>query len=166
MFDVGEPVVYPNHGVGVVEGVAEKEVLGEKKKYYTLYFPHEQLKIEIPLGSLEDVGLRGVISSKEAQRILMLLAEGMSDMSEDWNKRFKENKAKIRSGDAFKVAEVVRNLSVRDVGVGLSAGEKRMLSRAREILAGELALVLDVDEKEVCSMMDRIFNCGGEVVPN
>lgn len=154
MFDIGDKVVYPHHGAGIIENIEEKKVLDEKKLYYILKLPQE-LKVMVPAGCEGDVGLRGVVNQKVGKEILSFLSGRRTRMPQDWNRRFKKNKEKIKSGDIFELAEVVKNLTIRDSEVGLSSVEKRMLSKARQILISELALALKWDEKKVESEIER-----------
>jgi CarD family transcriptional regulator len=158
VFKVGEKVVYPHHGAGIIECVEEKQVLGEMKTYFIVRLSQGQLTVMVPADSISDVGLRRVISLDEAESVLAVLSDDQTKMPKDWNRRFKKNREKIKSGDIFEVAEVVRNLTIRDLEVGLSTGEKRMLNRARQILVSELVFAFDADEDHVNNMVDGIFH--------
>ena len=158
MFNVGDKVVYPHHGAGVIERIEEKQVLGEMKTYFIVRLSQGQLTVMVPADSLGGVGLRRIISLEEAENVLAVLSDDQTKMPTDWNRRFKKNREKIKSGDVFEVAEVVRNLTLRDIDVGLSTGEKRMLGRARQILESELVFALERDEDHVKDMVDELFN--------
>ena len=158
MFKIGDKVVYPHHGAGVIENIDEKKVLAEKQTYYIVRLSQGQLTVMVPAQAIPGVGLRNIISSNEAEDVLAILGDEQSKMHKDWNRRFKDNREKIKSGDALEVAEVVRNLTIRDAEVGLSTGEKRMLSRARQILVSELVFALDKDEGDVNEMIDGNFH--------
>ncbi len=158
MFHVGDVVVYPHHGAGVIEGISEKDVEGEKKTYFVLRMCQGNLKVMVPADNSEQVGLRSVISEEEVDKVFDILAEKQSPMPSNWNHRYKKNRDKLRSGDIFQVAEVVRNLTLRDMEKGLSSGEKRMLIQAREILASELAFAVRVGAEEALRMIEEAFS--------
>lgn len=158
MFHVGDVVVYPHHGAGVIEGISEKDVEGEKKKYFVLRMCQGNLKVMVPADSSQEVGLRSVIGEEEVERVFDVLGEKPTPMPSNWNHRYKKNREKLHSGDIFQVAEVVRNLTVRDMEKGLSSGEKRMLAHAREILASELAFAVRVEAEEALRMIEETFS--------
>lgn len=140
MFNVGDRVVYPMHGAGIIEAIEEREVLGEKQQYYIMRIANGDMKVMVPIKSDREIGLRQVIGLEAAGDVLAILQGETSKMSANWNKRYRANLEKIRSGDVFEVAEVVRNLTLRDHEKGLSTGERKMLENARQILLSELAL--------------------------
>ncbi len=158
MFNVGDKVVYPHHGAGVVEGVEERDVEGERKKYFILSLCRGDLKITVPEESTKNVGLRGIIGKSEVKSVFEVLHQGQSQMPTNWNHRYKKNRDKIRSGNAYQVAEVVRNLSIREREKGLSTGEKRMLNQARKILLSEIIYVLNIDDEKAAKMLDDVFS--------
>lgn len=148
MFDIGDKIVYPMHGAGTIVSVEEKEILGEKRKYYTMKMPIGDMKVMIPVDSVEEVGVRGIISGSEMEEVLEILAGEKSQMSQNWNKRYRNNMDKIKSGDICEVAWVVRNLSLMDREKGLSTGERKMLNNARQILLSEIVLVKNMDKED------------------
>jgi CarD family transcriptional regulator len=158
MFGVGDVVVYPHHGAGIIEGISEKSVEGETRIYFVLRMCQGNLKVMVPADNSQQVGLRNVISKKEADKVLGVLAEKQSPMPTNWNHRYKKNRDKLRSGDIFQVAEVVRNLTLRDIEKGLSSGEKRMLNQARDILASELMYAVEVEVDEALGMIEGVFS--------
>jgi CarD family transcriptional regulator len=158
MFCVGDVVVYPHHGAGVIEGISEKDVEGEMRKYFVLRMCQGNLKVMVPAENSLQVGLRSVIEKDEVKKVLCVLAEEQSPMPSNWNHRYKKNRDKLRSGDVFQVAEVVRNLTLRDMEKGLSSGEKRMLGQARDILASELMYAVDVEVDEAVRMIEEVFS--------
>lgn len=158
MFDVGDVVVYPHHGAGVIEGIAEKCVDGETIIYFVLRMCQGNLKVMVPTDNSIQVGLRNVIGKDEVDRVFDVLGEEQSPMPSNWNHRYKKNRDKLRSGDVFEVAEVVRNLTLRDMEKGLSSGEKRMLNQARDILASELMYAVDVEASEALHMIAEVFS--------
>lgn len=157
MFKIGDKVVYPMHGAGVIESIEEKEVLGEKRQYYILQLPVGDMKVMIPINNGSGVGLREVIDWDGVERVLDILREQCSAMSPNWNRRYRANLEKIKSGDIYEVAEVVRNLITRDREKGLSSGERKMLENARQILVSELVLATELEEEKAQSLLDGAF---------
>ena len=157
MFSVGDRVVYPMHGAGVIEAIEEKEILGAKKQYYVMRLPLGEMKVLIPTESVSQVGLRGVIEKDEVTRVFVVLQGEQPEMSANWNRRYRNHLEKIKSGDIFEVAEVVRNLMLRDREKGLSTGESKMLDTARQILISELILVQERCHEDVTSCIDELF---------
>jgi len=162
LFNVGDKVVYPHHGAGVVEKVETRSIEGEKKKYFILSLCGGDLKITVPEESTENVGLRSVITKTQVKSVLEVLCQKQSQMPSNWNHRYKKNRDKIRSGDVYEVAEVVRNLSIREREKGLSTGEKRMLNQARQILLSEIIYVLNIDNEKAARMLDEAFATNGK----
>lgn len=157
MFKIGDKVVYPMHGAGVIESIEEKEVLGEKRQYYILQLPVGDMKVMIPINNGEGVGLREVIDWEGVERVLHILRQQCSAMSPNWNRRYRANLEKIKSGNIYEVAEVVRNLVKRDREKGLSSGERKMLENARQILISELVLATELEEEKAQSLLDGAF---------
>jgi CarD family transcriptional regulator len=157
VYNVGDNVVYPMHGAGVIEAIEEREVLGEKQKYYIMALPIGDMKVMIPMNAVEEIGLRQVIDDEGVKRVFHILRGEKSAMSTNWNRRYRANMEKIKSGDIFSVAEVVRNLTIRDNEKGLSTGERKMLDTARQILISELVIAQDATEEEINNMIDEIF---------
>ncbi|HHW55486.1 MAG: CarD family transcriptional regulator [bacterium] len=157
MFNVGDKIVYPMHGAGIIEAIEEKEVLGEKRKYYIMHLPLGDMKVMIPTNSVNKLGLREVIDEEEVQKVLQILKDQKTKMSSNWNRRYRANMEKIRSGDIYEVAEVVKNLSIRKKEKGLSTGESKMLDSARQILISELVLAKDIEEDEAEGLIDELF---------
>lgn len=147
MFSIGDKVVYPMHGAGIIEAIEEKEILGKKRKYYIMKMPLGDMKVMIPLDNVEDIGLREIISLTEVEQVMAVLNDDISKMPKNWNRRYRANMDKIKSGDIYEVAAVVRNLMLRDKEKGLSTGERKMLSNAKQILISELVLARGIDEK-------------------
>lgn len=157
VFNVGDKVVYPHHGAGIVEKVETKDIGGANKKCFILSLCGGGLKVTVPADSTVDVGLRGIIDEDDLCSVFEVLNQGQSHMPANWNHRYKANREKIRSGDVYEVAEVVRNLSLREREKGLSTGEKRMLGQARQILLSEIVYVLDIDDDKATDMLDEVF---------
>jgi CarD family transcriptional regulator len=145
MFIIGDRIVYPMHGAGVIEQIEEKQILGEVRKYYILKVPCGDMKIMIPIESSQEIGVRAIISMDEIGEVLEVLSAESSEMSNNWNRRYRENMEKLKTGDIYNVAEVVRNLMRTDKEKKLSTGEKKMLSNAKQILISEIILVKDID---------------------
>lgn len=155
MFQIGDRVVYPMHGAGVIEAVEEREILGERKRYYIMRLPIGDMQVMIPVDGVEGVGLRQVISSEEMEQVLDVLRAERSKMSTNWNRRYRANTEKLKTGDIFEVAEVVRNLTLRDREKGLSTGERKMLDNARQILISELVLARDIAAAQATELLDE-----------
>lgn len=157
MFKVGDRVVYPMHGAGVIESIEEREVLGQVQKYYVLSLSFGDMKVMVPIDSAEDVGLRSVISDSEVNAVFDVLKSECTAMSSNWNRRYRSNLEKIKSGSIFEVADVVRNLTMRDREKGLSTGERKMLDSAKEILLSELTLVKGWKREEAETVLEEIL---------
>ena len=157
MFKVGDKVVYPMHGAGVIESVEEREVLGERRSYYIMRIPIGDMKVMVPTDNVQEVGLRQVISSGEISQVIGVLKEKKSTMNANWNKRFRANMEKIKTGDIYEVAEVVRNLVLRDKDKGLSTGERKMLENAKQILVSELVLADGAGQEKVEGMLEKVL---------
>jgi len=160
VFRRGDKVVHPRHGAAVVEDLVELERFGEQRIYVKLRLPHG-LTLMVPVESTEQVGLRGVVSRDELEEVFDLLRGDEGGMPILWGKRYRANLAKIMSGDIYHVAEVVRNLSLRERGKGLSSAEKRMLAKAREILISELTFVVGSTEENAEAMLDEVLGDQG-----
>lgn len=156
MFNIGDKVVYPMHGAGIIEAIEEREILGKKRKYYIMRMPIGNMRVMIPLDSVENLGLREVIDNDEVDLVVEVLGGDKTAMPGNWNRRYRANMDKIKSGNIFQVADVVRNLMIREREKGLSTGERKMLNNAKQILISELVLVKNMDEKEVEKMIDAI----------
>lgn len=157
MFKVGDKIVYPMHGAGTIESIEEKEVLGETQKYYIMKMPVGDIKVMIPTKNAEMIGVRDVIGNETAQGVLDVLSKNTTVVTSNWNKRYRDNMEKMKSGDIYEVAEVVRNLTFKQKEKGLATGEKKMLLNARQILVSELVLAEATDKENVEKMInDRI----------
>jgi CarD family transcriptional regulator, regulator of rRNA transcription len=161
-FAVGDKVVYPHHGAAIIEGKEKRVFDGHKADYFVLRITYGDLKVSIPVEKAEEIGLRDVINDEEVEEVFAVLRKKEARMPTNWSRRFKNHVEKLKSGDIYQVAEVVRNLSLREADKGLSAGEKRMLARARQILVSELTLALNVDEVTAEERLDDVL-AGKEV---
>lgn len=149
MFEIGDKIVYPMHGAGVIEAIEDREVLGEYREYYVMHIPVGNMKVYIPLNNIEQLGIRQIISPAEVPEVFKIL-ENKSQLSTlAWNHRYRANLERIKSGSIFSVAEVVRSLSQREHEKGLSAGEKKMYENAYQILISELVLIEESHEDEM-----------------
>ena len=155
MFSIGDKIVYPMHGAGTIDAIEEKEVLGEKKQYYIINMPG-QVKVMVPTDHAESMGVRNIIDSNGANKVLSILEKDETEMSDNWNKRYRENLDKMKTGDIYQVADVVRNLSFKQKEKGtLSTGEKKMLNNAKLILVSELALAEHSSNDEIEKLVDN-----------
>ena len=157
-FKVGDKVVYPMHGAGIIEAIEEKEVLGRSERYYVMRMPIGDLRVMIPMSSVEELGLREVIGKDDVRKVFQVLQGETTSMAQNWNRRYRANMEKIKSGDIFEVAEVVRNLTVRERDKGLSTGERKMLENARQILISELVLAQDLPEEQVEQQVSELLS--------
>lgn len=158
MFNIGDKVVYPMHGAGVIEGIEEKEILGEKRKYYVMKMPIGEMKVMIPVDNVEEIGIREIIDDSDMERVLTILKGDKTKMPQNWNRRYRINMEKIKSGDIFEIASVVRNLMLRDAEKGLSTGERKMLNSAKQMLISEIVLASDYDQEETERLIDEAVN--------
>lgn len=157
MFKVGDKVVYPMHGAGIVEAIEEKEILGEKREYYVLRLPVGDMKVMVPISNGEEMGLRAVIDREEVKSVFRVLKDVTTCMSTNWNRRYRTNLEKMKSGSIYEIAEVVRNLAKREKEKGLSSGERKMLDNARQIMLSELVLAAELEEEKARAMIDCVF---------
>ncbi len=158
MFSVGDKVVYPMHGAGVIESIEEKEILGQKQRYYILRMPLGDMKVMIPTQNVEGIGIREVIDSSAVSKVYEILQDHDVNVTNNWNKRYRENMSKIRSGNIYEVADVVRILMKREKEKGLSTGEKKMLNSAKQILISELILAENSEQVDVESMINEYLS--------
>jgi CarD family transcriptional regulator len=149
VFEVGESVVYPHHGAGMVLKKEDKNVLGEIREYLTIKILHNDMTVMVPTANAAVAGLRRVIDEETCTKVVAVLQAEVSTMPPNWNRRFKHNRDKIKTGNIYDLAEVVRNLGVREWKKGLSTGEKGMYTRAKKILASEMMYALAMEEDEV-----------------
>ena len=158
MYSIGENVVYPMYGAGTIEKIEEKEILGEMQKYYVLKLPYEDLKVMVPIGNVENTGLRNIISKAEMDEVIGMLGMKSTQMPSNWNHRHRMNMDKLKSGDVHQVAEVVRNLSRVEKEKKLSTGEKKILNNARKILISEMVLVKNISIEDAEKLIEDEIN--------
>ena len=157
-FKVGETVVYPNHGAAVIEDIETRTIKGEDKLYLVLRIvAQNDLEIRVPACNLDLVGVRDVVDQEGLERVFDVLRAEHVEEPTNWSRRFKANMEKLHSGDVMKVAEVVRDLWRREQDRGLSAGEKRMLGQARQVLVSELALAEHTNEDKAYTMLEEVL---------
>jgi CarD family transcriptional regulator len=156
LFNIGDKVVYPLHGAGVIESIEEKEILGERQKYYIMKMPIGDMKVMVPMKNVKSIGLREVVDEETVSRVLERLKKRDGGTTANWNRRYRANMDKMRSGDIYQVADVVRSLMLRDREKGLSTGERKMLDNARQILISELVLAKGIDEEEASRLLDEL----------
>ncbi len=149
MYKIGDSVVYPMHGAGVIEDIEQKEILGKQQSYYVMRMPIGDMKVMVPMENAAGVGMRDVIGKAQAEKVLSEFRTVETDVIQNWNKRFRENMVKIKSGDIFEVSAVVKSLMLRDRQKGLSTGERKMLSNAKQILISEIVVATGIDHSSI-----------------
>ncbi len=161
-FEEGDNVVYPHHGAGMVLKRESRDMMGEQRDYLTIKILHNDMTVMVPCENAHRAGLRRVIGEADVKRVIDVLTGEVSDMPKNWNRRFKYNREKIKTGDVFELAEVVRNLAIREMEKGLSTGEKQMYTRAKKILASEFMYARDTDaegaEEYIDGLLEERFN--------
>ncbi len=153
-FDIGDKVVYPHHGAAVIARREFRDIGDTSREYLVLHMAFDDLTLSVPVDSVDSVGIRDVIDDQEITDIYAVLAKKETRMPTNWSRRFKNHTEKLKSGDVYQVAEVVRNLSIRRADNGLSAGEMNMLAKARRVLVSELSFALDVSDEEAGRRLD------------
>lgn len=162
MFKVGDKIVYPMHGAGVIETIEERAILDEKQSYYIIKMPGE-VKVMVPTAKAEEIGVRNIIDKETAGKVINVLEQDSTEMSMKWNKRYRDNVEKMKSGDIFEVADIVRNLSFKQKDKGLSTTEKKMLLNAKQILVSELVLAESKGKEEVEQLVENKINMSYEI---
>jgi CarD family transcriptional regulator len=162
LYKVGEKVVYPHHGAGTIVSRDSRQVGDQDREYLTIKILHNDMTVTIPLDSADRVGLRKVIQEETVDQVIEVLQGDGTKMPKNWNRRFKHNRDKMKTGDIFEMAEVVRNLAQRDQEKGLSTGEKQMFSKAKRILASELMYAKNMDEDEAREFLEEVLEEIGE----
>jgi len=157
VFDVGDKVVYPHHGAGTVVSKDVKLVLGQEREYLTIKILHNEMTVNVPVDNAEKVGLRWVIDQEMVEVVVKVLLGGSTEMPKNWNRRFKHNRDKMKTGDILELAEVVRNLALRDHEKGLSTGEKQMYVKAKKILASELMYAKNLSEDDAFDWLEGVL---------
>jgi len=156
-YKIGDHVVYPHHGAGKVLKKELRKVLGLEREYLTIKIIHNEMTVMVPCENASKAGLRRIIDEEEVERVIAVLRDDVSSMPKNWNRRFKHNRDKIKTGDVFELAEVVRNLAIREADKGLSTGEKQMFTRAKKVLASELTYALEMEEGDAEAHIDSLI---------
>lgn len=149
MFKIGDYIAHPMHGAGVIENIVTKKINGAYRDYYVLKLPVGDMVVMVPVAGCEDIGVRSIISRSEAENVFNAFNKLEISMTQNWNKRYRENMDKIKSGNLLDVASVVKGLMCRDSERGLSTGERKMLHSAKQILISELVVATDMDYDKV-----------------
>jgi len=155
MYDVGDKIVYPTHGAGVIEAIEVKKVLKEKQSYYIMRVPVGGMLLMIPTNNTDEIGIRSVVDCETAKDVIEKFGADVGEFNENWNKRYRENMQKIRSGDIYEVLEVVKMLMLRDRVKGLSTGERKMLNNSKNILLSELVLCDKYEYKQLEQLLEE-----------
>ncbi|MBC8588035.1 CarD family transcriptional regulator [Paratissierella segnis] len=158
MFSIGDKIVYPMHGAGIIENIEEKEILGEKRKYFIMRMPIGDMKVMVPVDNVDEVGVRQIIEYDNLKEVIDILHGDKSNMPQNWNRRYRINMDRIKSGNIFEIAAVVRNLMILDNEKGLSTGERKMLTSAKQMLVSEMVLVSDKDIEEIEEIILKAIN--------
>ncbi len=156
-FECGDQVVYPHHGAGVVMKKEMRKMFGAEREYLTIKILHNDMTVMVPCENAGLAGLRRIIDEDMVKKVLAVLRDDLSEMPKNWNRRFKHNRDKIKTGDIYELSEVVRNLAIREHEKGLSTGEKQMYTRAKKILASELMYALEKSEEESEVYLDDLL---------
>jgi CarD family transcriptional regulator len=153
MYNLGDKIVYPMHGAGIIESIEDKEILGEIKKYYVMSMSVNDMKLMVPIDKADDIGIRNVVDYTKISKVLTILEQDTEINEMNWNKRYRKNMDTMRNGDIYEVAEIIRNLAFRNSEKGLSSTEKKMFNDAKRILVSELILA---DGSSIESMNSKI----------
>ncbi len=156
MYNIGDKIVYPMHGAGIIEAIEEREVLGEINNYYILRMAYEGMKVMFPVTGVSAESIRDLISPAEADKVIEYFADYTEEINSNWNKRYRENVLRIKSGDIYSVSQVVKTLMYRDKSKGLSSGERKMLATAKQILISELVLSKGTTQQAIEEKLDGI----------
>ena len=149
MFEIGDYIAHPMHGAGVIEGIVTKKINGAERDYYVLKLPVGDMVVMVPVEGCESIGVRAIISDSDARKVLDSFSGLEICITQNWNKRYRENMDKLKSGDLLEVASVVKGLMCRDNERGLSTGERKMLHSAKQILISELVIAMRTDYEQI-----------------
>ena len=158
MHQIGDKVVHPMHGAGVIDSIVQKKVAGQLQDYYLLKLSVGSMTVMIPTGNTQEIGVRPVVSDQEAENLISAMEHIEVDMTQNWNRRYRENMVRLKSGDLLEVARVVKGLLLREEQRGLSNGERKMLHTAKQILISELVLAQSLPYKTVEANIDTVLN--------
>ena len=154
MYKIGDRIVYPMHGAGTIIGIETKEMLGEEYEFYILKMPIADIRISIPVNNIDNMGIRPVMSKEEGREVLEVLSQESTQMSNNWSQRYRQNMENLKTGDPFEMAEIIRNLQIRDMEKGLSTTEKKMLTKSKRMLVSELIISGSLSPEEAMSMIE------------
>jgi len=154
MYKIGDKIVYPMHGAGIIEAIEEREIFEETKPYYIMQIVSEGLQILIPVDKVDDIGVRTIVTQPVIDEMIETLKLPMDVMEKNWNRRYREHLERLKTGDIFEVAKVVKNLILLDRLKGLSTGEKKMLNNARNFIVSEMVLIQDKDKEEILDLIN------------
>lgn len=154
MYKIGDKIVYPMHGAGIIEAIEEREIFEETKPYYIMQIVSEGLQILIPVDKVDDIGVRTIVNQSVIDEMIESLKLPMDAMEKNWNRRYREHLERLKTGDIFEVAKVVKNLILLDRLKGLSTGEKKMLNNARNFIVSEMVLIQDKDKEEILELIN------------
>ena len=157
MYNVGDKIVYPTHGAGIIDEIISREVRGEERDYYVMYTHSGNIKLMIPAEKCDEIGVRPVIDEEQIENVLDVLRDESTVMSSNWNRRYRANMDKLKTGDIFQVAEVTRNLYRIEQEKKLSNGEKKMLASALDIMESEFMLVKNITDEEAEKMICEVI---------
>lgn len=155
MFNIGDLIVHPMHGAGVIDDIVREKIAGTIQEYYVFKMPVGGLVLKIPTANAQVIGVRGIISREEVQSLLEAIPVIPVDTNVNWNKRYQENMLRLKSGNLYEVARVVKSLMHRETQRGLSTGERKMLHNAKQIMLSEIVLVEACDYREIEAKLDR-----------
>lgn len=155
MFNIGDKIVYPMHGAGEIVAIEEREILGDVHKYYIMRLPINDLKVMVPVKNAKEIGVRDISDADTMEKVLKALSsEEEVSMPKNWNRRYRYNLDKIKSGDLMEIADVVRSLESLDREKSLSTGERKILNEAKKIIVSEMVLVFEKNVEEVTKLID------------
>lgn len=155
MFSIGDQVVHPMHGAGVIDAIVQERVAGNMKEYYVFKMPLCGLVLKIPVANSETIGIRPIISPEYAEKLIAAIPSLELEFNTNWNKRYQENLVRLKSGDLYEVARVIKSLMTREAQRGLSTGERKMLHNAKQILVSEVVLTQQADYQATERRIDR-----------
>lgn len=158
MFKIGDKIFYPMHGAGVIESIDEKEILGEKKLYYILNIPSKKMSVMIPQGNEDSIGIRPVVDSKILEEVLTTFHQEETDPNMNQNQRYRMNMNKIKSGDIYEGAQVIRDLMRISKKRNLGTDDRNLLNQAQQIFVSELSLIKDINQESATDFLNQIIH--------
>ncbi|HOU85305.1 MAG TPA: CarD family transcriptional regulator [Spirochaetota bacterium] len=158
MYKQGDKLVYPMHGVGIIEAIEKKEVLGQKLEFYIMTIVNNGMKVMIPVKNADHVGLRPIISKNEVKKVLTIISQGETEREDDWKLRYQNNIDKIKSGSIYEVSKVARDLYRRGREKELSIMERKLYENAYNLLIHEIALAKSIDIEEAGNVVSEALS--------